>query len=471
MSRSLSHEQMRHLPLARAWYATVFLMLLYSISYVDRYALSLLAAPISTSLGIPDVQMGLLFGAGFGVVYSLTGLPLAHVIDRYSRVPVVAAGVILWTASTVASGFASSFLVLLLCRSGVAIGEAVLSPAAISLIGDLFTRDKRTLPTSLYVAIAGFMQAGAFVVCGFAIDLATRAAKIVPLAPWRLTLILLGLSGLILGLVFYFTLKEPKRRTEPDSFATPREAAAYFWRERALFGWLFIGMAAMGASGAAFLAWTPTLLIRGFHESTAHAGYLFGSIGAAAALLSAFCWPALMAAGTRLGYRSAPVLLLATGLGIAIVSIAVIGATDSVTVMMGAVALAMFGVGASGILPPLIIQYVSPSRMRGRLIAINFMASSLIGLPIGPPLAAAIAGTFYTGPRALGYAMTAIAALCAPVATIAILLSRRRYIIALDCAVRRESPPENDAHPTCSTVNRGPGADLTRRNADRSHYR
>lgn len=453
---------MHHNSLARGWYATIFLMLLYSISYVDRYALSLLAAPISTALGIPDVKMGLLFGAGFGVLYSLTGLPLAHVIDRYSRVPVVAGGVVLWTASTLASGFASSFLALLLCRSGVAIGEAVLSPAAISIIGDLFTREKRSLPTSLYVAIAGFMQAGAFVVCGLAIDLATRLARIVPLAPWRLTLILLGLSGLILGLLFYFTLKEPERGNEPDCFATVREAAAYFWRERALFGWLFVGMAAMGASGAAFLAWTPTLLIRAFHESTAHAGYLFGTVGAAAALVSAFCWPALVAVGNRLGYRSAPVMLLASGLGIAIVSIAVIGATGSLTVMMGAIALAMFGVGASGILPPLIIQYVSPSRMRGRLVAINFMASSLIGLPIGPPLAAAIAGTFYTGSHAIGYAMTAIAALCAPVATIAILLSRRRYVIALDCAIRRESPPENHAHRTCSPVSRGAEADVTR---------
>lgn len=453
---------MRHTPLARGWYVTVFLMLLYSISYVDRYALSLLAAPISASLGIPDVKMGLLFGAGFGVLYSLTGLPLAHVIDRHSRVPVVAGGVVLWTASTLASGFASSFLALLLCRSGVAIGEAVLSPAAISIIGDLFTREKRTLPTSLYVAIAGFMQAGAFAVCGLAIDLATRLARIVPLAPWRLTLILLGLSGLILGVLFYFTLKEPERVNDPDCFATVREAAAYFWRERALFGWLFVGMAAMGASGAAFLAWTPTLLIRAFHESTAHAGYLFGTVGAAAALASAFCWPALVAVGNRLGYRSAPVTLLASGLGIAIVSIAVIGATGSLTVMMGAVALAMFGVGASGILPPLIIQYVSPSRMRGRLVAINFMASSLIGLPLGPPLAAVIAGTFYTGSHAIGYAMTAIAAVCAPVATIAILLSRRRYVTALDCAIRRESPPESHAYRTCSPVSRGAEADVTR---------
>ena len=190
---------------ARAWYATLFLMVLYSISHVDRYALSLLGTPISASLGTPDVNMGVLFGAGFGVVYSLSGLPLAHLIDRYKRIPIVSGGVILWSASTLASGFASGFPALLACKSGVAIGEAVLSPAAISIIGDLFMRKKRTLPTSLYVAIGGFMQASAFLIWRVAIDVATRLAEIVPLPPWRLTLILLGDTGLILGIWFSLT--------------------------------------------------------------------------------------------------------------------------------------------------------------------------------------------------------------------------------------------------------------------------
>jgi MFS family permease len=426
----------------RAWYSTLFLMLLYSVSYVDRYALSLLASPISASLRMSDIEIGVLFGTGFGIVYSLTGLPLAHLIDRHRRLPIVAGGVILWTASTLASGLSSSFTGLLLCRSGVAIGEAVLSPAAISIIGDLFTRERRILPTSLYVAIAGFMQGGAFVVCGLAIDLATRLAKAVPLAPWRLTLIVLGLSGLILGIVFYLTLDEPPRANAASRFESPREAASYFWNQRSLYGWMFVGMAAMGSTGAAFLAWTPTLLVRAFHETTANAGYLFGTVAAAAALVGALCWPFLVFQGARIGYRTAPVSLLAIGLGIGIAAMAVIGATTSLPVALGGVAIAMFGVGASGILPPLIIQSVAPSRMRGRLIAMNFMASSLVGLPIGPPLTAAIAGSFYTGPHAIGYAMTTIAVICGPIATISMLLARSRYALALADAIQLERPAD-----------------------------
>jgi MFS family permease len=106
--------------------------------------------------------------------------------------------------------------------------------------------------------------------------------------------------------------------------------------------------------------------------------------------------------------------------------------------------------------------------MRGRLVAVNFMASSLIGLPLGPPLAAAIAGSFYSGSHAIGYAMTAIAAVCAPVAVLAMLLSRRRFIIALDCAIRRESLPENGIHPPAAQGNLRPAACIAPEKADRS---
>jgi MFS family permease len=101
----------------------------------------------------------------------------------------------------------------------------------------------------------------------------------------------------------------------------------------------------------------------------------------------------------------------------------------------------MFGISASGILPPLIVQSAAPSRMRGRLIAINLMATSLFGLAIGPPLTAAVADAFHAGPQAIGYAMALIAAICGPVATVATLMARRRYLLALDDAMTQDDQP------------------------------
>ncbi|MGE0828371.1 MAG: MFS transporter [Hyphomonadaceae bacterium] len=428
----------------RAWYAVGLLVLLYCLSFVDRYVLALLAAPISESLHISDSSLGLLFGLGFGVVYALTGLPLAHMIDRGARVPLVAGGVALWSVSTILSGFASDFTLLLVCRSGVAIGEAVLSPAAISIIGDMFTREKRLLPTSTYTAVSVFMTGEAFIVGGLAFDLATYLSGSLAMEPWRLTMVFVGLPGLVLSPLFLFSVKEPARTQEPaaEDFASARQAANYFWREKSLFGWMFVGMAALGVCSTGFVAWTSTLIVRAFGETPAHAGYLFGTIGATAATIGAFAWPALAKIWSATGQRDALVILLATGLGSILAGIAALGVAPSLPLALTAIAVAMFAVSSSGILPPLIIQTVAPGRMRGRLIVINLMASTLVGLAIGPSLTAAVAETFYSGPRALGYAMTSIAAFAGPTAVFAILAARRRYVKALDDAIAREAAPE-----------------------------
>src|SRR5580693_4467202 len=96
----------------------------------------------------------------------------------------------------------------------VSIGEAVLTPAAVSLIADMFAPDRRTLPTSLYTAVASLMGVGAFAVGGAAVDLATRLSPVVGLEPWRLTLVLVGAPGLLLAAILAFTGREPDRRED-----------------------------------------------------------------------------------------------------------------------------------------------------------------------------------------------------------------------------------------------------------------
>ncbi len=122
--------------LRKAWCSVAFLAVLYAFSFVDRMILALLAEQVSTSLHLSDKEMGLLMGAGFSVVYALAGIPLAGFIDRGNRRNFIFAGVLLWSIMTAASGFAQNFSTLIGLRCGVALGEAVLTPAAISMIAD-----------------------------------------------------------------------------------------------------------------------------------------------------------------------------------------------------------------------------------------------------------------------------------------------------------------------------------------------
>ncbi|MGE0830089.1 MAG: MFS transporter, partial [Hyphomonadaceae bacterium] len=197
--------------LAGAWYSVALLTALYAMSFLDRFILSLLAAPVSKDLNLSDVQMSLLLGAGFAVVYALSGVPIAQLLDLKERRTIVCSGVATWSLSTIAAGFANSFAMLAVCRAGVALGEAVLAPAAISLIADLFPREKRALPISVFASMTGLMSTGAFIIGAAALNLATAIAPVTGLAPWRCTLLLVGAPGLLLAFVFLTTIKEPAR--------------------------------------------------------------------------------------------------------------------------------------------------------------------------------------------------------------------------------------------------------------------
>jgi MFS family permease len=117
-----------------SWLVVVFLMVLYTSSFIDRQILSLLVKPIRADFHIDDFQYSLLAGFAFVFTYSLAGLPLGYIVDRWSRRGIVMIGVTVWSLMTAACGVTGSFGTLFVTRIGVGIGEATLSPASYSLI-------------------------------------------------------------------------------------------------------------------------------------------------------------------------------------------------------------------------------------------------------------------------------------------------------------------------------------------------
>lgn len=93
----------------RAWYTVALLCAMTVISYLDRYIIALLADPIMAEFAITATDVGLLIGLGFGLVYALAGLPLAHWLDHGNRVRIVAFGVLLWSLYTASSGLAPDY--------------------------------------------------------------------------------------------------------------------------------------------------------------------------------------------------------------------------------------------------------------------------------------------------------------------------------------------------------------------------
>ena len=113
-----------------AWWALLLFFVAAVLSYTDRQILSLLIDPVRGELAITDTQASLLQGLAFALIYSIAGLPLGRLADVFSRRIVIIVGVALWSAATLACGYAHSFAELFVARVFVGIGEACLAPAA-----------------------------------------------------------------------------------------------------------------------------------------------------------------------------------------------------------------------------------------------------------------------------------------------------------------------------------------------------
>ncbi len=133
---------------SRAWWAVGVFCIAAILSYSDRQILSLLVDPIRADLHATDVQIGLLQGAAFALIYAVAGVALGRAADVLPRRLVIVAGILIWSLATVACGYAHSFGSLFAARAAVGIGEAALAPAAMSIITDSFPVNRRGAATA-----------------------------------------------------------------------------------------------------------------------------------------------------------------------------------------------------------------------------------------------------------------------------------------------------------------------------------
>ena len=72
-------------PATRAWTMIGVMTLAYILSFVDRMIFGLLITPIRTEFAINDTVFSLLYGLGFAFFYTVVGVPLGWIADRYNR--------------------------------------------------------------------------------------------------------------------------------------------------------------------------------------------------------------------------------------------------------------------------------------------------------------------------------------------------------------------------------------------------
>jgi sugar phosphate permease len=105
-------------------YVLLVLTLVYTLNFIDRNLINVIAQPIINEFQLSDSEYGFLNGPPFAIFYAVMGIPIAMAADRYNRIIIMALCISLWSIMAAMCGLATSFLFLLMARIGVAIGEA-----------------------------------------------------------------------------------------------------------------------------------------------------------------------------------------------------------------------------------------------------------------------------------------------------------------------------------------------------------
>jgi len=427
--------------LLRAWSVVVILSLAAIVSYVDRQVLNLLVEPIKADLGLTDVEIGVLQGFSFALLYAVLAIPLAWLADRSNRKWVILGGLACWSGATFMSGFAAGFAVLFLARMLVGIGEATLSPAGFSMIADHFR--KARLPAALSVFTgSGFVGSGLALVIGGALYASLEAAGPVALPfgtfrPWQTTFFAVALLSVPLFALLLVFVREPARQPDTVAPAPAEEPSAFeilgfLGHNARVFLPLFFGFSCFAAAQFGVGAWAPSFFIRAHGWTQFEVGQALGPVvmvtGPLGVVAGGFLAERLLLRGVRDATLRLSIGAIACALPFAIAFPLVTEGTLSLALLAAVLAFGTVPFGAGVATFPLI----TPNRMRAQVIAVYLLVANLLGYSAGPILVAWLTDAVFADPAAIdrSLALAAPAVMAAGLALVAAALAPYRSMLA-----------------------------------------
>ncbi len=191
-----------------AAYVFWLMFLINFLNYADRWVFSALSNVLKGAFRFDDFQIGMLNGA-FLLVYTLVALPMGYLADRRSRKAIVAAGVALWSIATALTAVAGSFLVMLVVRALVGVGEGSYYPAGTPMLAAWYAPKKRATVLARW-GVGSLAGAGVgFLIAGF-------LAKL----DWRLAFYFTGIPGLVLAFLIWRTREKLRHEDDPPNDET-----------------------------------------------------------------------------------------------------------------------------------------------------------------------------------------------------------------------------------------------------------
>ena len=257
------------------WWVVAMLWLISFFNYADRQAIFSVFPLLEREMQLTPVQLGIL-GSAFAWVYGLSAPLAGMIIDRVKRRTAILGGLQAWSLICVATVTSTNFGHLVFWRAAEGLGETFYYPASMSLISDYHGRATRSRAmglhqTSVYVGTIG----GGFF-----------AGLIGQYYGWRLSFIVFGGLGVLLGFVLSRYLIEPVRGAADVADVAPAATAHAPVARGGLSLLEFLRLVGrtptllclMGAFMCAnfvavvLLSWMPKFLYDKFHMGLAMAG-------------------------------------------------------------------------------------------------------------------------------------------------------------------------------------------------------
>lgn len=291
-------------------YVLGMLTLVYTLNFIDRNLINVIAQPIITEFKLSDTQFGFLNGPPFAIFYALMGIPIAMLADRYNRVLIVSLCISIWSIMAALCGFATSFAFLVMARIGVAIGEAGGTPPSNSIIGDYFKPKSRAAALGVFATgvtigsalsnyfggpIARNLNGAAlerlFTEWGW--TWALNLADWSQIAGWRVAFVVIGAPGVLVALILLLTVREPPRGfSDPPGTHRPEKTGLFDafkeLRSKPTFWTMAMGASLVALVGYGLIAFQAPMVQRIHGVDPATFAFQFGGPLAIVAALGTF---------------------------------------------------------------------------------------------------------------------------------------------------------------------------------------
>jgi len=415
----------------KAWYCVFVLALAVMVNFLDRGILTLLVEPIKADLRLSDVQMSLIMGFAFTFFYAILGMPVARLVDRYSRKGIMAVGIAIWSVMTAFSGLATNFWHLFIARVGVGVGETTSGPSAYSLLADYFPPQK--LPRAIAGMNLGFVAGSglAMIIGAAVIDFVSHNPDLsLPLVGhlrgWQLVLMMVGAPGMIVCLLM-LTVREPARRGKVSQEKQPvLDVFAFLWHYRSIFLPMFLGLGLRSSQMFGMQMWGPAFYGRTYGWSPSQIGYVSGLSLLVAMPIGLFAGSWLAERYWKQGRHDANIRVVVIS---TIVAVPLAIAAPLMPSPWLAAGLTLVGAIFGGMAAPTenaALQSVTPNHLRGQVTFLFLFIMNVIGMGLGPFIIAAFSEYIFSE-SAIRYSIVLGAVLMGPPAVVVFWLGMKPY--------------------------------------------